>query len=364
MKRRRTHKTWIASSLLFLSVVAAGGALAGWKHATLAEEAAAAAAEPEPAEAVTVAVARAETHRRTMTAIGTVLALQSITLRNELAGTVREARLAPGVVEEGDLLVQLDVSVEEAELAAREAELVHAEAQLRRVSSLGEAVAEMEVDRARADRDVARAEIERVRALIAKKTIRAPFRARVGLSDVHLGQYLNEGTVLTTLQGVADAVHVDFAVPQQVAAGLREQDVVEIVARSGGEPLDAHVVAVDARVDAATRNATVRARVDLDGPGGELAPGAAVRVRVAVDRPRDGVAIPATALRKGPEGDHVFVIEPDGDGRARAHARPVETGVMLGDEVLVHAGLAAGEQVAASGSFKLRDRTLVAVAGR
>jgi membrane fusion protein (multidrug efflux system) len=217
------------------------------------------------------------------------------------------------------------------------------------------------VDRARADLDIALAQIARTKAIIARKTIRAPFRARVGMADLHLGQYLNEGTELTTLQGIAAAVHVDFTVAQQVAAGLRAGDSVEVSAAGQSAPVTAKIVAVDARIDSTTRNATVRARIE--GAANAPSPGSSVRVRVPVGTPRKAVAIPASALRKGPGGDQVFVIELDKSGKTRAHVRPVESGAMLGDEVVIHAGLSAGEQVAVSGSFKLREAVLVVIAG-
>ncbi len=355
---------WIGTSLLLVMVVAAAVGLAGWKYATIQETAAASANQPEPMESVTVAVARELEHRPTTTSIGTVLALRSITLRNELPGTVHQVRLTPGqVVEAGTVLVALDVSVEEAELKAQEAQAVLARTVLDRRQSLRQelATAEEEVDRARADRDIALAQIVRTKAIIARKTIRAPFRARVGISDVHPGQYLNEGTQLTTLQGIDDAAHVDFTVAQQVAAGLREGESVEVFAASDSPAVTAKIVALDARIDPTTRNAVVRARIE--GAGNAPAPGASVRVRVPVGSPRKAVAVPVSALRKGPGGDQVFVIAPDKDGRARARAQQVESGAMLGDEVVIHAGLSAGERVAASGSFKLRDGMLVSVAG-
>ena len=272
--------------------------------------------------------------------------------------------LTPGqVVEAGTVLVALDVSVEEAELKAQEAQAALAETLLRRVQRASEsrAASEMEVDRARAERDVALAQIARIKAIIARKTIRAPFRARVGLADVHPGQYLNEGTQLTTLQGVDDAAHVDFTVAQSGRGGpARRGDSVEVFAASDAAPTAARIVAIDARVDPTTRNAMVRARIERAGNG--PAPGASVRVRVPVGPARTAVAVPVSALRKGPGGDHVFVIAPDQDGKTRAQLRPVESGAMLGDEILIHDGLRAGEQVAASGSFKLRDAVLVAVA--
>ena len=223
------------------------------------------------------------------------------------------------------------------------------------------ATTQEEVDRARADLDISLAQIARTKAIIARKTIRAPFHARVGMADLHPGQYLNEGTELTTLQGIDDAVHVDFTVAQQVAAGLREGDSVEVSAAGHPSPITAKIVAVDARIDSTTRNATVRARVE--GAANAISPGSSVRVRVPVGSLRKAVAIPASALRKGPGGDQVFVIELDKSGKTRAHVRPVESGAMLGDEVVIHAGLSASEQVAVSGSFKLREAALVAIAG-
>jgi membrane fusion protein, multidrug efflux system len=359
MSRRR----WIGSILLIGVLVATGGALAAWKYASIQHANASAARQPEPIESVTVAVAKKHTHRETTTSIGTVIALRSITLKNELPGTVRQVTFTPGqVVEAGAVLVTLDVSVEEAELRAQEAQAAVAEALLRRVQRASEnrAASEMEVDQARADRDVALAQIARIKAIIARKTLRAPFRARVGLADVHPGQYLNEGTQLTTLQGVDDAAHVDFTVAQPVAAGLRVGDSVEIFTAETSSTA-ARVVAIDARVDPTTRNATVRARIERAGNG--PAPGASVRVRIPVGSPRAGVAVPVSALRKGPGGDHVFVIAADQDGTSRARLRPVLSGAMLGDEVVIHDGLGAGEQVATSGSFKLRDAVRVAIAG-
>src|SRR5690606_13067746 len=126
--RKAGRGGWIASALLLSTLLALGGGLAYWKTARTREANLAAASQPEPVETVSVVIAREREHRRTTTSIGTVLALRSTTLRNELPGTVREVHLTPGrIVEEGDLLVALDVSVEEAELAAMEAQAALAE---------------------------------------------------------------------------------------------------------------------------------------------------------------------------------------------------------------------------------------------
>jgi RND family efflux transporter MFP subunit len=364
MRRRSltSSRGWIGSAVLLGIIVSTGTALAAWKYSDLEKSEAAAASQPEPMEVVTTAAARERVHRPTTTSIGTVLALRSITLRNEVAGTVRRATLTPGqIVEAGALLVALDVSVEQAELEAQEAQAGLAQTSLDRLQTLSrhQAVSQEEVDQARAARDVAQAQMARTRAIIARKTIRAPFRARVGLSDVHPGQYLNEGTELTTLQGVADEANVDFTVAQRVAAALRVGDKVSVIAGNEAAPLPARIVAIDARVDPTTRNASVRARIT---DARQAAPGASVRVLVPAGAPARAVAVPVSALRKGPGGDHVFVIAADSAGKTRAHVRPVRAGSVVDDEVLLEEGLATGEQVATSGSFKLREAVLVAVA--
>jgi membrane fusion protein (multidrug efflux system) len=338
----------IAAFVLLGVVLGSGVLLAAWKQDANREAAAAASNQPEAVEYVTLAAAEAQEHHATTTAIGTVLALRSITLKNEVAGTVVRAALKSGqVVEAGTVLVELDTSVEQAELRALQAQAKLSETMLERQERLLKygAIPEDDVDQVRAQRDVAQAQSARLRALIAKKTIRAPFRARVGLADVHPGQYLSEGMTLTSLQGVSDEVHVDFALAQSVAAGIQLGSSVEI-RTSQGQTLTARVVAVDARVDPVTRSATVRARVDggANGP----APGASVRVLVRVGESSQGVVVPVSALRKGPDGDHVWVVTADSAGALRAHERKVETGPVLGETVIVLQGLEPGERIAAA----------------
>jgi membrane fusion protein, multidrug efflux system len=356
------QRKWIGPVLLIAGVVATGVALAAWKQASWQEASAAAASQPEPMESVVAAVAQEREHAQSTTSVGTVVALRSITLRNEVPGTVHRVALEPGrIVEPGTVLVALDVSVEEAELKAQQAQANLAKTLLARMQRMNEsgAASAIELDNARAEHDVALAQVARLEAIIARKTIRAPFRARVGIADVHPGQYLNEGTQLTTLQGIDDGAYVDFTVAQQVAATLGKDDHVEIFAANELTPTAAAIVAIDARVDPATRNTVVRARIrnTEDAPS----PGASVRVQGPVGAPVKAVAIPASALRKGPGGDHVFVLMQGEDGKTRAHERKVEVGALLADEVIISHGLAAGEKVAASGSFKLREAVLVAV---
>ncbi len=257
-----------------------------------------------------------------------------------------EIRLAPGqIVDPGMVLVALDVSVEEAELKAQEAQAALARTVLDRRQNLNHEMAttQEEVDRARADLDIARAQIARTKAIIARKTIRAPFRARVGMADVHPGQYLNEGSLLTTLQGIDDGAHVDFTVAQQVAAGLHEGEPVEVFAGSDASATTAKIVAIDARIDPATRNAVVRARIE--GTGNAPSPGSSVRVRsaggcIAQGRCRSGER---AAKRTGRRScvSSLPRTRTAGFGLMSSRSR---AGRWFGDEVVIQAGLAAGEQ--------------------
>lgn len=361
------HRVWISSTLLFLALGAAGAGLVAWKHARTQTSQAASAQMQEPAEVISVAVAHNMQHRPYTSSIGTMVALRSITLRNEVAGTVARVTLEPGqIVEAGAPLVELDVSVEEAELKVYEAQATLAEIMLKRIGRLSQSdgqpgvVSVTERDRAQTERDVAQAQIERVKAIIARKVIRAPFRARVGIADVHVGQYLQEGTLLTTLQGVDKTAYVDFAVAQRVGAGLHDGDIVEVLSTPTSEPIKAKVTAVDSRVDPLTRNATIRATI----ADASLAPspGSSVRVRIPVGQTASAVAVPVSAVRRGPAGDHVFIIAKAADGKSRAQLRTVQTDVVVGDNVLLRSGISAGEVVAASGSFKLREDVLVSIA--
>ena len=355
--------SWIVSLTLISALVAGGVGLAAWKRADIKKSMDAAASMPEPAESVVTAPAGEVDHRNSTVAVGTVLALRSITLRNEMAGTVVKADLTPGrIVEAGTVLVALDVSVEEAELRAQEAQVALAETTFKRMQRLSseDAAPVVDLDRAQAERDIALAQAARTKAVMVRKTITAPFRARIGISDVHPGQYLEEGTQLTTLQGVDEAVNVDFTVTQVVAAGLKQGDDVEILSGGGRPPLVAEIVALDSRVDPRNRSSVVRARIG--NAEGAPTPGSSVRVRVPVGESRKVVTVPVSALRRGPEGDHVFVVANDPAGHPRSQQRLVRSGAMNGDVIVIESGLKPGEIVAAAGSFKLREGALVAVA--
>jgi len=265
------------------------------------------------------------------------------------------------LVDEGALLVERDVAVEQAQLAALEAEARLAETMLGRMERALEqqGASAADVDRARAQRDMATANVARLEAIIQQKRLRAPFPARVGLVDLHVGQYLEPGTQITTLQGLDDAVHVDFAVTQEVATRLSVGTPIDVVVAHGTPPVKAKIVAMDARVDMTTRNTWIRA--ELRGVDPLPRPGASVRVRVPVAPERMVNVVPVSALRRGPDGSSVWILLADDKGAMRAHPRRVISGTVIGDDVVIESGVEVGETVAAAGSFKIKYEGMLAL---
>lgn len=352
----------LASLMLLLLLGGTAFALWWWKRNQHEAAVAAAQQTPEFSFAVEPTEVRQRPYARTTTAIGTVRALQSITLRNELPGTVNTVGLQSGqVVEAGAMLVEFDVSVETAELQALEAEARLAESMLGRMEQAlkDQGASAADVDRARAERDKAVANVARTQALIDRKKIRAPFRARVGMVDLHKGQYLEPGTQITTLQGVEEAMHVDFSVTQDTAAMLALGNEVDLQL-AGDHHAKAKIVAIDARVESATRNTWIRAL--LGSSEGMPAPGASVKVSVPVEKPHDVMVIPVNSLRRGPAGDHVFLITTGPDGKTRAKMQRITSSAVIGDEVVVKEGLKVGDRIAAAGSFKLFEGALLVIA--
>ena len=198
----------------------------------------------------------------------------------------------------------------------------------------------VEVDEAQATLDQTQARELELRARMGKKEIRAPFRARVGLRNVHPGQYLGEGSLITTLQGVSDRIHVDFSLPQAHSRFVDPGAQIEVTA-AGAPSIPAEVVAVDSLIDRGTRNVVVR--VSVDNQSGLLRPGMYVDVRVPVGVQEDVVLVPATAVRRASYGDHVYVVAADETGAMRAAQRFVTIGSPIGPDMVVESGLEAGE---------------------
>ncbi len=286
--------------------------------------------------------------------------MKQLEIRNELAGTVSEMGFSSGdVVEKDQLLIQLDVRQEKAALAAAEAEATLAGQNLERREGLmkSPAYSGQETDKARAEFAAAAARARGLQAVIDKKRITAPFKARAGITNLQPGTYLDAGTMIGKLQGIDDDAFIDFTLPQDNAASIRVGSPVSLSGPAvPGGAVTARIVAEDDSIDASNR--AVRFRALVAGLGGTLRPGTFVDVNVAISKPQQTIMVPLTALRRSPNGQFVFVIVEE-DGKRRARQRIVQTGPVQNDDIAVEKGLAAGELIATSGSFKLRDGLLV-----
>ncbi|EMI21607.1 Secretion protein HlyD [Rhodopirellula maiorica SM1] len=338
------------------------GLLAGIAYAKSRQIQAAMSAPPPPEMpvAVTVATAKPATFRQSSVVIGNMLAPESITLRNELAGAVIKVSMEPGgEVEKDAVLIQLDDRSEQAELRSAEASRKLADSALQRARRLNQANAnsESELDVAEAELTRAEAMIDELRVRIDKKTLRAPFSARVGLFDLHIGEYLVAGTEITTLEGISDYLKVDFAMPSHVADAVEIGDQVELRVGTSGLPMTATIIALDASANAISRSVTARAR--LENPPAFLQPNDSVQVTVPYGPPIPTRLIPSTAIRRGPSGTLVYVVN-EQDGQMRAASRDVVVAGSEDPNARVISGIDAGEVVVADGSFKVFDGALVA----
>lgn len=354
----------VAWLVVGVAIAAISAGLGAYKLNEIRMAGLAAEATPEPSEAVASVRARMGQWSASTRTIGTVVALRELEVRNEIAGTIAEIGFKSGdPVEKGALLVRFDTRQEEAALAAAEAEARLAKLTWERREGLRGSAAfnQQELDRAREEHAAASARAENLAVLVDKKRIVAPFRARVGITNLQPGAYLDIGSLIVTLQGIDPDAYIDFALAQDDALSVRVgTDVALTGAAIPGGATTATVVAEDNSADGANR--AVRFRAIAKGFGERLRPGSFVDVTVATSEPRDAVMVPLVALRRSPNGQHVFVLVEE-DGKLRARQRPVEIGPVEGSEIAIEKGIAAGELVAASGSFKLRDGLLVTTDG-
>jgi membrane fusion protein (multidrug efflux system) len=352
---------YLLSWLIVLAAMAViGGGLFYYKHKEIEAANAAASTPWEPSVAVASSLARAGTWSTTTSAIGTVVALRVLELRNETAGVIAMVGFSSGdIVEPDQVLVAFDSRTEQAGLAAAEAEVSLAELTLARRAKLrkSSAFSEQDYDKARLELETLKARAKALAIAVEKKTIKAPFRARIGITSLQPGTYLEAGTRIATLQGVDDDTYVDFALPQESAAAIRAGSTVTIRSRVlDGGAATAVIEAESEGVDPVRRTVGFRARVNDSGK--RLRPGMFVDVSAVTSEPVATVLVPLTALRRSAHGENVFVLVEAG-GKLRAQYRVVRTGPTQGSDVAIDDGLQAGERVATDGSFKLTDGALV-----
>lgn len=354
-----------------LCLLTAAG-LAFYKYSEIQSAIARGKAFPEPMEAVVAVTATAIERQSGLTVSGVVVATQSAELRNELPGRIASVGFKAGaLVTQGQLLVGLDTTQERAQLAETQASLEIARLALARAERLVKSGAgSVEArDQAKAQFEEASARTRALSATIDKKTLRAPFAGIASLHQLEAGQYLPAGSMVATLVGHDQNLWIDFSVPQS-QADLAPDAVVQVRADdlALGE-LEATVIARDPSVQASSRNLRFRAQLSAAPPG--LLPGMLVKVNVPMGDVRELVTVPAQAIRQDSLGACVYVlkeINENGQNKLRAERRPVVVSAVgipdAADQLVIEAGLAAGERIAASGAFKLRNGSLVQVVER
>jgi len=320
-----------------------------------------------PPQPVNTALAHRQSWQSLLTSVGSLEAVQGVMVTAELTGKVVHIAFEPGtMVQAGDLLVQQDISSEEAQLRGAEAAMGLAKVnreRLRKLLSDG-AIAQSQYDDAAAKFKEEEAQVDNIRAIIAKKTIRAPFAGRLGIRLVNLGQILNEGDEIVSLQSL-DPIFVNFLLPQQQLPQLQLKFRVQVTTDAlPGEIIEGEVTAINPQVDSSTRNIKVQATVANSHE--HLRPGMFVKVAVVLPVQDKVLAIPATAILYAPYGDSVFVVEEkkgEKDDQAGKIVRQqfVRLGDHRGDFVSVVSGLKEGETVVSTGAFKLRNGQAVVV---
>ena len=346
--------------------------------------------KPGPQTVSTVEVQKMQWQSQ-FTAVGTLNPVRGADLATEVAGLVRKVHFKSGQdVKAGALLVELNADSDIALLHSAEAAAAQAATVLKRDQAqlAIQAVSQAQIDADTNDLKAKRAQVEQQAALVAKKSIRAPFAGRLGITALNPGQYVNAGDKLVTLQTL-DPIYVDFSLPQQQLAGLAVGQVVNLsVDTFPGQAFTGKINAISPKVDSATRNVQVEATVA--NPKQMLLPGMFANVKIDIGGTQERLTLPSTAVTYNPYGSTVYVVKqaeapkPGAPGAAGAAAAPgkpaptpatdaqgkpqlvaqqvfVETGPTRGDQIAIVKGLEAGQVVVSSGQNKLKNGTPVTV---
>jgi membrane fusion protein, multidrug efflux system len=320
-----------------------------------------------PPEVVTTAVAKNGSWESFLTAVGSLEAVQGVMVTAELTGKVVHIAFEPGtMVKAGELLVEQDTSVESAQLRAAEAEVALAKINFERSKKLvaNKTISQSDFDNADAQFKQAAAQADNIRAVIGKKTIRAPFTGRLGIRQVNLGQTLNEGDEIVSLQSL-DPIYVNFLLPQQRLARVYPGLAIRLTNDAfSGQKISGKITAVNPQVDAATRN--IRIQATVENPAELLRPGMYVNVSVVLPDRTQVLIIPATSVLYAPYGDSVFVVEEKKNDTNESsglvlNQKFVRLGKKRGDYASVISGLKQGETVVSTGVFKLRNGQAVVI---
>jgi membrane fusion protein (multidrug efflux system) len=355
----RPRRRWRSVILAICLLIAIGGFVFGIKILQIGKMMSTPTVMPPTT--VSSAVVKEEDWAPTLSAIGSVSAVQGAVVSAELGGVVAEIDFQNGgIAKKGDVLMRLDSSAEEAQLHTAEADLQLAKANLERERDLAarKVVSKQELDTAQSTFGQKQGAVDNMRAFITKKQIRAPFDGMLGIRQVNVGQMINSGQQVVQLTAL-DRVYVDFALPQQnlpqLAAGYEARVHADALP---GREFKGKVTAINSMVDNVTRNISLQAT--FDNPDHELHPGMFVKVDVILPEKSKTLVIPGSAVSYAPYGNSVFVIDKKKDPKTGKESQSlrqafVRIGEARGDFVAVTEGLKAGDVVVSTGVFKLRN---------
>jgi membrane fusion protein (multidrug efflux system) len=319
-----------------------------------------------PTETVSTAQVTRESWDRTVESVGSMRAVQGADLSTEESGVVTKILFENGAeVQEGDLLVELDTDTEQANLRSAEAEQQLARTVYERTRRLREnsTVPQSDLDAAESQLRKMTALVEQLKATIRKKQLNAPFSGRLGIREANLGQFVNQGDKIVSLQSL-DPIYVDFLLPQQLLSQLVPGSELRVVTDVYQDKVfEGQLTAANSEIDPITRN--IRLQGTLKNPGGLLRPGMFGRVMLSLGEAEEVTAIPVNSVITATYGDSVFVVEEktgeNGEKQLVANQRFIRTGRSEGDFVAVTEGLKPGETVVTAGAFKLRNGSVIEV---
>lgn len=299
-------------------------------------------------------------------ALGTLRAIQGVDITTELPGMIKKIHLTPGTqTKAGDLLVELNTDSEIAQRDALRATVELAEITYKRDQSQFaiRAISQATLDFDKADLNNKKAQLAQAEATVAKKIIRAPFTGILGISAINLGQYLNTGDKIITLQSL-DPIYVDFSLPQHALASLKVGQKITLQVDTYKETFTGKITSMDPKIDASTRNIQVEATVA--NPDLKLYPGMFGEVAVYTDMPQRRLTLPKTAISFNPFGEIAYIITETGKD---ATGKPVLTvqqsfvtvGESRGDQTAILKGLKEGDRVVVAGQQKLKNGTAVTI---
>ena len=332
--------------------------IAGIKTIMIMRMIAQAKANGAPVQTVTATTAAYSDWQPEISAVGSVRAVKGVDITTEVTGLVRSVDFRSGDdAKRGQVLVHLNADADIATLHSLEAgaDLAATVYARDKMQFEAQAISQAQLDADAADLKNKRAQAAAQAALVEKKTLRAPFDGRLGITTVNPGQYLNTGDKVVTLQEL-DPVYVDFHLPQedlaQVHPGLEVRLTLDAFP---GESFAGRINAVDPLVDSSSRN--FQAEATVANPAHRLLPGMFARVTVLSGAQQHYLTLPQTSITFNPYGSTVFLVQKDEKGKRTAQQTFVTTGPTRGDQIAVLKGIKEGDEVVTSGQLKLKNGT-------